>query len=55
MTSFEAERGLVFLGTTPIGFLVMVAAAEGRASVRTAFRQALATLARAWGGRALPR
>jgi predicted regulator of Ras-like GTPase activity (Roadblock/LC7/MglB family) len=55
IASFESERGLVFLGTTPIGFLVMVAAAEGRATVRAAFRQALATLARAWGGRALPR
>jgi predicted regulator of Ras-like GTPase activity (Roadblock/LC7/MglB family) len=55
VTSFDADNGLIFLGTTPIGFLVMVAAAEGRSTVRAAFRQALAALTRAWGGRALAR
>jgi len=51
MAAFEGENGLMLLGTTRIGFLVVLAEPGARPGVRTAFRQALAALASAWGGR----
>jgi predicted regulator of Ras-like GTPase activity (Roadblock/LC7/MglB family) len=46
---FRAEDGSIFLGGTPLGFIVLVAEAQAdRDRVRQALRGAVDTLRRAW-------